>query len=412
MGATTRGLRRVALPVVAVVAIGALLGACAPQAPSTPAEPGPPVISSFSAIVSRSEAPTVVVYRWSVSDPRNDILRCRLDVDGDGVFDHEIIPCRSSDTVMHSFDTPGARTATLEVSDGEFPPVDASRSIEVGPVTDEGYTIDLDLDPAMREDFKDAFHDAARRWETVITAGVPDVELDLPAGLFGWVPGYSGTVDDIRIAARAAYIDGPGQILGRAGAILVREPDFQPYFGIMEFDSADLDQLAANGRLHDVILHEMGHVIGLGTGWMFSGFIDNVLDPHYTAPAGVAAYQRLGGSRLVPLENDGQLGTLFGHWREVTFDDELMTGYLGATPTVMSVLTVAALADLGYGVDMSSAEPYVLPSKRLSDPDPAASQRGVARSVPLGSDGVGGAAHTEMVPPFLGGLPEVLPTDY
>ena len=35
----------------------------------------------------------------------------------------------------------------------------------------------------------------------------------------------------------------------------------------MSFDTADLAQMAADGTLVDVITHEMGHVIGIGTIW-------------------------------------------------------------------------------------------------------------------------------------------------
>ena len=78
-----------------------------------------------------------------------------------------------------------------------------------------------------------------------------DWPLDLPAGLFGWVPAYSGTVDDVLIDARDAPIDGSGKVLGRAGGLLIRQPDWQPYYGIMEFDSADLEDLAASGSLEE-----------------------------------------------------------------------------------------------------------------------------------------------------------------
>ena len=39
-----------------------------------------------------------------------------------------------------------------------------------------------------------------------------------------------------------------------------------------------------------------------------------------------------------------------------------MTGYLGRRPARMSRLTIAALADLGYGVDLGQADPYTLPT--------------------------------------------------
>lgn len=387
-----RGVR-VSLGILVLGAV-AVVAACAPP-PTPPAPPGPPVITGFAARSARTDAPVVVTYGWQVSDPNNDVLTCRLDVDSDGTVDHEVLPCRSASSVLEQFDTMGTRTATLEVTDGTSAPVVATTSFTVGAGPSETFEITLRLDPGMRPEFRQAFTDAAARWESVIAAGVPDVRLDLPAGLFGWVPAYSGVVDDVLIDARDIAIDGSGQVLGRAGGLLIRQPRWQPYYGIMEFDTADLDDLAASGRLGDVILHEMGHVLGLGTNWVLTGFVTDLLtDPAYTGRGGVAAYQGLGGARYVPLENDGGLGTVVGHWREATFGDELMTGYLGSRPVRMSRLTIAALADLGYGVDLGAADPYTLPlpSARSSLPDDSTEH-----------------LHTEPLTPFLGGLPAQLP---
>ncbi len=374
----------------------ALLAACAPP-PGPPAEPAAPVISRFTARSERSAAPVVATYDWQVSDPNGDVLTCRLDVDSDGTVDHEIVPCRSIDSALEQFSTEGTRTATLSVSDGSFDPVVATTQLSVAPGPAEPYDITLRLDPGMRPEFRQAFTDAAARWEQVLTAGVPDVALALPPGLFGWVPAFDGVVDDVLIDARDSAIDGSGKILGRAGGLLIRQPNWQPYYGVMEFDTADLDDLLASGRLGDVILHEMGHVLGLGTNWVLTGFVADLLtDPGYTGRAGVAAYQELGGARYVPLEDDGGLGTVLGHWRESTFGDELMTGYLGSRSARMSRLTIAALADLGYGVDLSRADPCALPTAA-----PAARAPGRGGTAPQ--------PHTEPLAPFVGGLPDRLP---
>jgi hypothetical protein len=57
-----------------------------------------------------------------------------------------------------------------------------------------------------------------------------------------------------------------------------------------------------------------------------------------------------------PIELGGGGGTAGGHWDEYCFDNALMTGYLGtgrANP--MSVLTVAALEDIGFQVSYDTA---------------------------------------------------------
>jgi len=240
--------------------------------------------------------------------------------------------------------------------------VTATTEIDVLPGPDETYDITLRLDPGMRDEFRQAFEDAAARWEQAIVAGVRDQRLDLALNPFGF-PSFTGIVDDVLIDARDVAIDGPGKVLGRAGGFAIRDEHWQPYYGIMEFDTADLEMLEASGRLGDVILHEMGHVLGLGTNFLLIGLVDGFpFDPHFTGRAGVAAHQELGGDRFVPLEDQGGLGTVVGHWRESVFGNELMTGYLNAGSQPMSRMTIAALADLGYGVNLAAADPYSIPS--------------------------------------------------
>lgn len=404
MGAVRRSIRAAGVPLLTVAVAGAVVASCTAP-PPPPADPGPPVISRFVARTERSAAPVVAALQWTVSDPRNDPLVCRVDTDGDGTFDETVDPCRSRDSLLAQFDTAGTRTLTLEVDDGEFDPVVQTLDLNVDPGPSESYEITLRLDPAMRQEFRDAFTDAAERWQEVLVAGVADIPLQLPAGLFGWVPAFDGVVDDVLIDARDTAIDGPGQILGRAGGLLIREPRWQPYYGVMEFDTADLDDLLAQGRLGDVILHEMGHVLGIGPSWLLSGFVDDLLvDPAYNGPAGIAAYQALGGDRFVPVEDTGQLGTVIGHWREAVFGNELMTGFLGTGLQPMSEVTIAALADLGYGVDLTQADPYLLPNPLLS----------ALRSGGDEGDHEGDhdQPHTEPLAPFGADLPEVLPSGY
>ena len=382
--------RSLSVALAATASVAALLASCAPAPdPVDPVPPGPPTIEAFSVRGSRESAPVVATFRWRIGDPDGDRLTCRVDIEADGVFEHRIEPCRNVDTVLAQLDAPGTHLAVLEVSDGSSPPVTATASIGVTPGPDEPYDITLRLDPSMRAEFRDAFEAAALRWERVLVAGVPDETLNLPEGLFGWVHGYSGRVDDVLIDARAGTIDGPGKVLGQAGGLLVRQPEWQPYWGIMNFDQDDLETLHSEGRLDEVILHEMGHVLGLGANWLFTGVVQDLLtDPAYSGSAGVAAYQELGGDRWVPLENGGGVGTAVGHWRESVFGDELMTGYLGSRPVVMSRVSVAALADQGYGVDLSAADPYTLPTAAA------------LRSRPAGSE-----LHSELLPAYPDGLP-------
>jgi RTX calcium-binding nonapeptide repeat (4 copies)/FG-GAP-like repeat/Bacterial pre-peptidase C-terminal domain len=223
--------------------------------------------------------------------------------------------------------------------------------------------------------YQSYFTAAAQMWELIITGDVPDATL--PVSPF--------TVDDLHIDASAIYIDGPGMILGQAGPHYYR-PSYLPINGSMEFDSADLATLAANDQLQSVILHEMGHVLGIGTMWDLTGQVIEVADA--TKPTGID-YRYVGGGALIEyrlLSNNpaasyiqvestlGGGGTIGGHWDEGSqvpgqpkgFDNELMTGFtdsdneLGFVETIMPIsrMTIAALRDQGYQVDLGHADPY------------------------------------------------------
>ena len=327
-----------------------------------PPVPAPPTISSFVAVGPRTEAPVTKTLIWNVSDPNGDPLTCRVDTDGDGEFDRTITSCDNTDTVNVTYTGEGPWFPSVEVDDTVTGSASATTQVDVAPGPSESYEITLSLAPTMRPEFRAAFEAAAARWSEVLVAGLSDHQLTLPQDFLGWVPAFDGYVDDVLIAARDFDIDGTGGTLGRAGALLTRETGGQAYFGVMEFDTADLSRLATSGRLQSVILHEMGHVLGIGADWALKGFVDDLLtDPSYNGAAGVSEWRALGRAGKPPVENSGGAGTVIGHWRESVFNNELMTGYSDPDER-LSRLTVAALADQGYGVDFGAADPYTLPA--------------------------------------------------
>jgi hypothetical protein len=207
------------------------------------------------------------------------------------------------------------------------------------------------------------FEEAAARWEQVITGDLPNAT-------------YNGqVVDDVLIGASGAVIDGPFGILGQAGPDRFRSGSFLPYHGFMEFDTADLASLEANGSLLAVILHEMGHVLGVGTIWGNLGLITGAggSNPRFTGAQATAAYNQIfnRNETSVPVENQGGPGTRDGHWRESVLTHELMTGYIGPGLNIpLSRITIAALADMGYQVNLSAADPFTpSPGAALVSPD-------------------------------------------
>ena len=192
--------------------------------------------------------------------------------------------------------------------------------------------------------YQSYFVQAAQKWQQVITTDLPDV----------------GSIDDLQIAASVVSIDGVGGILGQAGPDAFRSgTKGLPYHGIMRFDSADMANMAANGTLLSVITHEMGHVLGLGTLWSSFGLSSG---SQYIGGGAVNAYHQLGGvGSTVPLETTGGSGTALVHWSEAVFGNELMTGFISGTPNPLSILTIGALQDLGYGVNYAAADAYTIP---------------------------------------------------
>lgn len=214
---------------------------------------------------------------------------------------------------------------------------------------------DNSLTPAQQQ----VFRSAARRWSEIIVGDLPDVMVD------------GRVIDDMEITATAVPIDGAYGVLGQAGPRTFRDgPRGLPSTGMMQFDTADVSMMMNDGTFTNVILHEMGHVIGIGTLWNGFGLLTGVggQNPQYLGARGLAEYQSLvGGASAptgVPVENVGGPGSRDSHWRESVFDNELMTSIAERPGVAMPIsrLTVGSLEDLGYRVNYAAADPYRLPA--------------------------------------------------
>jgi hypothetical protein len=255
-----------------------------------------------------------------------------------------------------------------------------------------GYGITLCYTTTLTATQRAAFESAAARWKGIITNDVPDIAFSLgAAGCGSTSPSFNLSVDDLMIFAGIEAIDGPGGILGSAGPCIFRTPAGQPILGSMRFDAADMATMESGGLLQGVILHEMGHVLGIGVLWSYFGLLVNQspvggppLDTYFSGSNGITGFNNIGGSTYtggnkVPVENTGPGGTINAHWRESVLANELMTGYANAGSMPLSQLTVRSLADLGYTVNAAAADPFFLTlTMRAGAAAPGA--------VPLGDD--------------------------
>jgi hypothetical protein len=193
---------------------------------------------------------------------------------------------------------------------------------------------------------------AARRWSEVITGDLPE----------------AGGIDDLVIAVDISDMDGVGGVLGEA-RIIGQRPNGLPFHSEIVLDAADFAALKASGGLFAVIVHEIGHALGIG-GERWNALVVGLggPSPSFRGARAIAEYDRLAGAqgamKGVPVEGSAsQEGSRDSHWSEHVFMDEVMTPRLhndGAAP--LSRLTVAALADLGYVVNISAADHYTLAS--------------------------------------------------
>ncbi len=221
------------------------------------------------------------------------------------------------------------------------------------------FTIEIRFLGGLTETQIVVFETAANRWSEIITESLPPVQL-----------ANGDIVNDVRIDAQGVSIDGPSGILGQAGPTQLRPGSFLPATGMMRFDSADLARMEAESSLMDVIVHEMGHVLGFGTLWSakFLNLIEGegFENPVFLGKNTIREYRQLTNDdnvSSVPVANTGGKGTRDGHWREMVFDNELMTGFIDLGDNPLSRLSVAAFDDMGYNVDYDAADTYRLPAK-------------------------------------------------
>ena len=236
------------------------------------------------------------------------------------------------------------------------------------------------------EEHQALFEQAAAVWENLITADIEDwpsswgVVLDTDD--YEWWPGsdyekwfgrvlIDGDVDDLEVHVTTASAD-DGMIYGAYTVPMSFRGDNLMPLSALIVVSADLVTAEPEDLVFTVMLHELGHALGIGSSgpWYdllrFPSRGSPGRDAHFRGTAARAAFLAAGGSYPrpgVPVENEEEGGRDI-HWRGSHVPNELMgsgVSYREGLPP-LSAITVQALADLGYEVSPDRAEPYQIPS--------------------------------------------------
>lgn len=224
------------------------------------------------------------------------------------------------------------------------------------------------------------FEDAARQWQFVVK-GWPSLDdgtpLCLPSGVplsylsidvkFVVLKGGAANEDVARVDIQELL---DNSIAGPRSARF-------PYKGTIRVDLNDMRRLLKDRpRFKDTIVHEIGHVLGLGTLFepvLVCGSGDAQV---YTGTHACRAYEGLLGAGApptgVPLQAVVPSTVPAFHWDECALPREIMSTQLdqpgdagpnaagstpkpGSTVNVISLVSAGALKDLGYEVDMTQA---------------------------------------------------------
>ncbi len=330
--------------------------------------------------VARSAIPS---HRLQAGGPSADLVLHDYfdDPDGDSMAyaveatESGVVAARIEDGVLWldplSVDTTGVEVTATDP--GGLQATHRFRAWVVPAPDPDAFNIELYFDPGFTEEEEEAVRRAAVRWMEAVTGDLPDVPVQglMADYCYGESPNLRlvGVVDDLLVRMRmVARQDGNVATARTCG---VREASGQAFLGESWFTLWYVRNRGIDD-LYRSALHEIGHVLGIGSrisskpkSWK-GLFRHGDGDGHFAGPLAVAAFDAAGGEGYtggkVPLED--RIPVLNIHWRKRVIPGDIMAPGGGS---LLTAITIQALADLGYEVDVSKADPYTLPMAAQGD---------------------------------------------
>jgi hypothetical protein len=226
--------------------------------------------------------------------------------------------------------------------------------------------------------FDNAFDAAKKRWESIIVNDIGNIRQQSRSN-FDWFAGFFDTkvnvaVDNVLIGYSMQKIDGRGGILGSAGARYIRSRNRLPISGVMKFDKDDFDRMSERDA-EIIILHEMGHVLGLvGSAGSCNNQCDRNQENKKGAPYSCSKAKEEYKKMKIPgkdeddllLNRRGGTGSRCAHWDDESFDNpyasELMTAFFErGKEQLITAASLGALEDInenGYICNYGEADVF------------------------------------------------------
>ena len=307
------------------------------------------------------------VYKFTLtdvfSDPDGDDLTWSASSSNNSRVRTSIV----ADTLRVSAIAEGRADITVTATDPDD--LSATDNFRVTVLPPANFDIDIEwwADSPIPSSKRKPIRDARDRWEAALKpTELRDLNLTSTITC-GPYSSDSPSIDDHRVIIGLATMDGRGGTLAKANYCLKRG-DNSPALSRIRIDEDDINHMS-NDILERVIIHELAHALGFsGSHWELFSLVDTGSDPHFKGSSAIAAFNAAGGTSYTG--NKVPISTDHSHWRESVFVDEIMTPYISDDETdPVSAITLQAMADIGYTVDLSQADDFTLSLSDLAPSD-------------------------------------------